>query len=65
MVIVAMLVTYNWRNLSLVVKMHCVYYKTSDHHNLEQKYNNVNYTSNMYKYRYTCTEGMWPSGLGP
>jgi hypothetical protein len=57
MVNVAMLVTYHWRNLSLVVKMHFVYYKTSDHRNLEQKYNNVNYTSNMSKYIYI--QRMW------
>ena len=50
-----MLVTYHWKNLSLVLKMHFVYYKTSDHRNLEQKYNNVNYTSNMSKYICTYT----------
>ena len=31
-----MLVTYQWRNLFVVVKTNLAYYKNSDHHNLEQ-----------------------------
>ena len=52
MVNIAMLVTYQWRNLFVVVKTNLAYYKNSDHHNLEQKWNYTNYMSNMPIYIY-------------